>query len=342
MHKKIKKRLIPVVVLLFLAGIIVAMTGGTMIFSKNTQNGPKTLIISQDADFELLLDSLRHHKLLINENSFVKVAQWMKFKKPKSGKYKIESGLSNRQLVRLLRGGQHVPVKFTFHNVRTIDLFVERVGDKFLFEPEELASLLNNEFYFSKFGFNRQTLPAMFIPNTYEFYYDISADDFLKKMYQFYKKFWNEERKNLATKTGFTPVEIATIASIVEEESSLQEEYPIIAGLYINRLKRGILLQADPTVKYAHGNFGLKRILYEHLTIDSPYNTYKYAGLPPGPIRITSPAAIDAVLNYQKHNYLYMCAKEDFSGRHNFATTHAEHERNAAKYHKALNKRNIR
>jgi UPF0755 protein len=341
MYKKIKKVLIPVTLLLLVL-LVTALIGGTLFFGKNTQNGPTKLMIPQGADFEQMMDSLRHHKLLINENSFMKVAQWMKFKTPKPGKYTIDSGLNNMQLVRLLRTGYHIPVKFTFHNIRTMDIFVEKVGNKFLFEPEELTCLLNNELYLSKFGFNRHTLPAMFIPNTYEFYYDISADDFLKKMYHFYKEFWNEHRRLLAEKDGFTPVEIAIIASIVEEESSLQEEYPVIAGLYINRLKSGMLLQADPTVKYAHGDFTLKRILNEHLTIDSPYNTYKYAGLPPGPIRIASTVAIDAVLNYQKHNYLYMCAKEDFSGRHNFAVTHAEHERNAIKYHKALNKRGIR
>ena len=341
MHKKIKKGLIPIALLL-LAFMVAALIGGALFFSKNTQNGPQKIVIPQGADFEQMLDSLRCRNLLINENSFVKVAQWMKFKNPKPGKYTIDSGLNNMKLVRLLRAGHHVPVKFTFHNVRTIPIFVEKVGNKFLFEPEELTCLLNSELYISKFGFNGYTLPAMFIPNTYEFYYDISADDFLKKMYRFYKDFWNENRRLLAEKIGFTPVQIATIASIVEEESSLREEYPVIAGLYINRLKAGMLLQADPTVKYAIGDFSLKRILYEHLEYDSPYNTYKYTGLPPGPIRIASPAAIDAVLNYQKHNYLYMCAKEDFSGRHNFATTLAEHERNAAKYHKALNKRGIK
>ena len=341
MHKKIKKTLLPLL-LLFLASIVIILIGSTILFSKNTQNGPKNLIIPQGANFEQMLDSLRHHQLLINENSFVKVAHRMKFKKPKPGKYKIDSKLNNMELVRLLRAGCRVPVRFTFHNVRTIDIFVEKIGDKFLFDPKELASLLNNELYLSKFGFNKQTILTMLIPNTYELYYDISADDFMKKMHHFYKNFWNEKRRALATKNGFTPVEIATIASIVEEESNLKEEHPIIAGLYINRLRLGMRLQADPTVKYALGDFTLKRILYKHLDFDSPYNTYKYAGLPPGPIRIASPAAIDAVLNYQKHNYLYMCAKEDFSGRHNFAVTHAEHERNAAKYHKALNQKGIR
>ena len=341
MHKKVKKRLIPAILLLLVSAIIV-LVSSMLFFGKNTQNGPKTLIIPQGADFEQVMDSLRHHQLLINENSFVTAMQWMKFKKPKSGKYVIDSGLNNVVLIRLLRAGCHVPVKFTFNNVRTIDLFVEKVGDKFLFEPEELSCLLHNELYFSKFGFTKQTLPSMFIPNTYEFYYDISADDFLKKMYHFYKDFWNEERRLLAAEIGFSPVEIATIASIVEEESNLKEEHPVIAGLYINRLKIGMRLQADPTVKYAHGDFTLKRILFKHTEIDSPYNTYQNAGLPPGPIRIVSPTTIDAVLHYQKHNYLYMCAKEDFSGRHNFAASHAEHERNAAKYHRALNQRGVR
>ncbi len=343
MRKKISKKItLSFAVLFLLIGAVTALIGSALLFTPNTKNGTKTLIIPQDADLQQIIDSLNHHQLLINEKSFVKTAQLMKFKRPKPGKYKIASDLNNRALIRLLRAGQHIPVKFTFNNTRTIEKFVEKVDNQFFFEPNELACLLLDDRYLEKFGFNRQTLPAMFIPNTYELYYDISADDFLKKMFHFYQEFWNDERTLLAAKIGFTPLEIAIIASIVEEESSVKEEYSIIAGLYINRLKRGMLLQADPTVKFAVGDFTLKRILYQHLEIDSPYNTYKYSGLPPGPIRIASPTVIDAVLHYKDHNYLYMCAKEDFSGRHNFAVTHAEHERNAAKYHKALNQRGIK
>jgi UPF0755 protein len=182
----------------------------------------------------------------------------------------------------------------------------------------------------------------MFIPDTYEFYWTTTAEEFANRMKLEYDKFWNTERRKKAEEIKLSPAEVTTLASIVQAETAKNEEQKRIAGLYMNRLKRGQLLQADPTVKYAVGDFSLKRILNAHLEIDSPYNTYKYAGLPPGPINFPETTAIDAVLNYEKHNYLYMCAKEDFSGYHNFAVTFDEHSRNAAKYRAALDRNNIK
>lgn len=182
----------------------------------------------------------------------------------------------------------------------------------------------------------------MFIPNTYEVYWNTSAKNFMNRMKKEYDRFWNDSRKAKAKEIGMSPVEVAILASIVEEETAAYDEYPVVAGLYINRLKRNIPLQADPTVKFAWGDFTLQRILFSHLEIDSPYNTYKHTGLPPGPLRIPSIKGLDAVLNYQKHSYLYMCAKEDLSGRHNFAKTLAEHSRNAKKYQAELNRRKIK
>ena len=181
----------------------------------------------------------------------------------------------------------------------------------------------------------------MLLPDTYDVYWNISAESLLDRMEREYNRYWNDERLEKAHKAGLSPIEVATLASIVEEETNIADEMPIIAGLYINRLRKRIPLQADPTIKFAIGDFGVKRILKKHLRIDSPYNTYKHYGLPPGPIRIASKQAIDAVLNYRKSNYIYMCAKDDLSGRHNFAATLAEHNRNARKYHKALNKLRI-
>ena len=181
----------------------------------------------------------------------------------------------------------------------------------------------------------------MFIPNTYEVYWDTNIDSFLKRMQKEYKAFWNEDRKAKAQKIGLSPTEVSTLASIVEEEATYSDEYPIVAGLYLNRLKKGMRLEADPTVKFAVGDFGLRRILFKHLETESPYNTYKNTGLPPGPIRVPSIKAIDGTLSPAQHNYLFMCAKEDLSGRHNFSTTLAEHSRNATKYQRALNERGI-
>ena len=206
----------------------------------------------------------------------------------------------------------------------------------------EIANILNDTAYISKLGFTPETLPALFIPNTYEVYWNMSAEDFMQRMLKEHKAFWNEKRLKQAEAIGLTPIEVATLASIVEEETANQAEKPMVAGLYINRLKKGMLLQADPTVKFSLQEFGLKRILFKHLEVDSPYNTYKYAGLPPGPIRVPSYQGLESVLNYTKHNYIYMCAKEDFSGTHNFAVTSAQHAANARKYQQALNRRGIR
>ena len=178
----------------------------------------------------------------------------------------------------------------------------------------------------------------MFIPNTYEIFYDITAEEFFEKMMSMYRNFWQGKRSEEAESIGLTEIEVSILASIVEEENHRNAEKAIIAGLYMNRLHKGINLCADPTVKFAVGDFTLKRVLNSHLETDSPYNTYKYAGLPPGPIRIPEISSIDSVLHYTHHNYLYMCAKEDFSGYHNFAVTAAQHSANAAKYHNALNR----
>ena len=207
---------------------------------------------------------------------------------------------------------------------------------------QEMNDLLNDPAYCSAFGFAPATIKAMFIPNTYEVYWNISAEKLIERMKREYDNFWTEDRRNKAQNIRLTPLEVSILASIIEEESAVTDEYSTIAGLYINRLYRGIPLQADPSLKYAIGDFTIQRVLNEHKLIDSPYNTYLYSGLPPGPLRIPSLKGLESVLNYQKHNYLYMCAKEDFSGRHNFAVTLAEHNRNAERYHAELNRRGIR
>jgi UPF0755 protein len=216
------------------------------------------------------------------------------------------------------------------------------VSRQLMIDSTEVAKLINDTAYIQKMGYTKETLPALFIPNTYEVYWDMSAEDFMARMQKEHKAYWNEKRMKQAEAIGLTPVEVATLASIVEEETANQAEKPMVAGLYINRLKKGMLLQADPTVKFSLQEFGLKRILFKHLEVDSPYNTYKYAGLPPGPIRVPSYQGLESVLNYTKHNYIYMCAKEDFSGTHNFAVTSAQHAANARKYQQALNRRGIR
>lgn len=259
-----------------------------------------------------------------------------------TGRYAVEPGMNNLTLLTNLRRGQQAATRITFNNVRLKKDLTQRLANQLMMEEEELARLLNDSAYCDSLGFTTETIQTMFIPNTYEVYWNISVGRLMQRMQREYKHFWNDARLTKAKTIGLTPVEVSILASIVEEETAIVDEFPIVAGLYINRLKRGIPLQADPTVKFAVGDFTLKRILFEHLKIDSPYNTYKYVGLPPGPLRIPTIKGLDAVLNYKKHKYLYMCAKEDFSGRHNFAVTLGEHSRNANRYRAELNRRRIR
>ncbi len=258
------------------------------------------------------------------------------------GYYELSPQLSIYKAARKLTAGSETPIRFTFNNLRTKEQLIERIGDVFYMDTDTISALLSNPSVCASYGFDTTTIVALFIPDTYEFYWTVSPRRFLDRMHYYYKLYWNDDRKRLANEACLSPLEVSILASIVEEETAKVDEMPIVAGLYINRLRRGMLLQADPTVKYAVGDFSLRRILNKHLATDSPYNTYLYAGLPPSPIRIPSKTALEAVLHYTHHNYLYMCAKDDLSGYHAFAGTLSEHNRNAAKYHAALNKRNIK
>jgi len=338
-----KKKIISIVLLCVCA---LACVAGVLFYktfmAENVRNREVTVVVPPAATFEQVMDTLRKYEVLESEKTFRRTADVLKYKTMRVGKYDISDCRSNLDLVRLLRRGQHYPVKFTFNNVRTADQFVERVGNTFFFEPEELSALLHDRNAMQTYGLTDTTAVCLFIPNTYEIYYDITASEFLDRMYADYQKFWNDTRRATADEIGLTPVQVATLASIVEEENMRPSEKAIIAGLYINRLNKGMLLQSDPTVKFALGDFARKRILNADLQVESPYNTYKYAGLPPGPIRIPEASTMDSVLHYRHHNYLYMCAKEDFSGYHNFTESAAVHAQNAARYRAALNARNIK
>ncbi len=262
--------------------------------------------------------------------------------KMKAGRYIVRKGMGNLTLLRNLRNGNQEPVHLTFNNIRFKTDLAERLSQQLMCSKDEILKRLNDTLYCDSLGFKPETVIAMFIPNTYDIYWNISPDKLMKRMKHEYDNFWNDKRKAQAQQIGLSPVEVATLASIVEEETASKDEYPLVAGVYINRLHIGMPLQSDPTVKFAVGDFSLHRILFEHLSVDSPYNTYKYVGLPPGPLRVPSIQGMEAVLNYTHHNYIYMCAKEDFSGRHNYAATLNEHVRNANRYRAALDARNIR
>lgn len=327
------KKFILSLIILFLVVIIL---GITFLYIPNTQ---KTAIlhIPKNASFQQVTDSLLKHRILKNNLSFKLVAHAIKYPHYISrGKYNIDKGENNLNLIKKLYRGQHYPVKFTFNNIRTKEQFVQKTEEKFLFSHKELLQLVNDSTFLKQYGFTPQTVISIFIPNTYEFYYDIDATDFFEKMYGYYNSFWNEKRVKSAEEIGLTPVEVITLASIVEEENFREAEKAIIAGVYINRLRKGMKLQADPTVKFAVGDFTLKRILSKHLEVDSPYNTYINEGLPPGPIRIPESSTIDSVLHYRRHSYIFMCAKPDLSGYHNFTSSAIEHLRNAAQYQRAI------
>lgn len=257
------------------------------------------------------------------------------------GRYEVENGMKVGRLVRKLSRGRQTPLKLVIGKSRTKEEFVEKISKELAFSNQELYYIMNNNKFLSDFGVDSITALSLIIPNTYEVYWNIAVEEFIIKMYREGERFW-EKRLEKIEEIGFTKLEIMTIASIVEEETNKNDEKPLVAGVYINRLKRGMPLQADPTVKYAIGDFSIKRILLNMLKVDSPYNTYKYAGLPPSPICMPSISSIDAVLNYARNDYIYFCAREDFSGYHNFATNFSDHNVNARKYHKALNKLKIK
>lgn len=303
---------------------------------------PVYIYIDERKDWNELCKNLEDSAACLHINSFKLLAGWMNYREHlRTGRYCVRPEMSNLELIRELRNGQQTAVRFTFNSIRTKEDLVERADKQLMLDGCELMDYLNDAHWCDSLGFNLETISVMFIPNTYEIYWNISPKRFLQRMKKEYDVFWNEQRWAKAQEIGLTQVEVAILASIVEEESAVSDEYPTIAGLYINRLKRGMPLQADPTVKFAVGDISLQRILNTHLEVESPYNTYKHIGLPPGPIRLPSIKGLDAVLNYRQHNYLYMCAKEDFSGRHNFAVTLGEHNRNADRYRSQLNKRKI-
>lgn len=306
-------------------------------------NEPAFLYIDDRKDFNQLCEQLTAIASEKEVRHFKTVAQYLDYPQNMlTGKYSVTNGMSQMQLINKLRSGQQTAVRLTFNNIRLKPDLAKRLSEQLMIDEQEVLALLNDSAYCDSLGFTTETIMAMFIPNTYEVYWNTTADRLFQRMKKEYDAFWTASRRDKAQAAGLSPLEVSILASIVEEETAAPDEYPIVAGLYINRLKRGMPLQADPTVKYAIGDFSLQRILYKHLEVDSPYNTYKYAGLPPGPLRTPSIRSVDAVLNHTQHRYLYMCAKEDLSGRHNFAITLAEHNRNAQRYQAELNRRKIR
>ena len=261
---------------------------------------------------------------------------------PRTGRYAVKPDESVLTVIRKMKNGQQEALKLTIPESRTMRKLAGVLGQKLMLDSAQIAAALIDNPYCQRWGYDTATIAALFVPNTYEVYWNTTLDHLMERMVKEHDAFWNEERRQKAEAAGLTPNEVATLASIIDEETANNAEKPMIAGMYLNRLHQNMPLQADPTVKFALQKFELRRIYHDMLFIDSPYNTYRNIGLPPGPIKVASIKGMEAVLNYVKHDFLYMCAKEDFSGTHNFAVTYSEHLRNAARYAKALNERGVK
>lgn len=301
------------------------------------------ILIREGDSFETVMQLLSSRGYVRNEYTFRKVAELKRYPQAvKTGRFRLEEGMNNEKAVNMLRSGKQEPIRFTFNNVRTIENFAGILSRHLPLDSADFLALARNPEYVGKWGFTPENFAGMFIPNTYQIYWNISMENFIARMNMEYRKFWNGKRLQQAENLGLSPMDISILASIVEEETNLPDEYAMIAGVYINRLKKDWKLEACPTLKFAWRDFSLKRILEKHKGIASPYNTYKYAGLPPGPVRMPSVRVIDSVLNCRHHSYLFFCAKSDFSGSHHFSRTLREHNRHASEYHRTLDKLKIR
>ena len=260
----------------------------------------------------------------------------------REGAFRITKGMSPFTAARYIKNGAQSGVRFTFNNVRTLEEWTQRWGEMFMEGPDSMRKALKDSAVCAKYGKTPQTIACLLMPDTYEFYWDITPEKMLDRMNGYYNDFWTAERKAKAEKLGLTPDEVATIASIVEEETVKADELGKVARLYLNRYQQGMRLQADPTVKFALNDFSIKRITVPMTQVSSPYNTYRVNGLPPGPIRLPEKSTLDAVLDAPQHDFLYMCARADFSGYHDFTRDYAAHLENAHRYQAALNSRGIK
>jgi len=330
---------------LFMVAIIIAIIlFYRIIFGLNLKTGGEkiTLYIPEGSTYTQAVDTIRAHFHIRDPKAFSWIAEKKKYPSlVKPGRYIIDSDISYSGLINLLRSGRQAPVNVTFNNIRTLNELAGKVGKQIDADSVHLINFLTDPDNYSKDGFTRETVISVFIPNTYQLFWNTGPEGFYMRMLREYNKFWNEERQAKAVSNNLSRIEVSVLASIVDEEAAKTDEKPRIAGVYLNRLRRGIPLQADPTIKFALNDFSISRVLKKHLDVNSPYNTYIHRGLPPGPIGCPSVSGLDAVLNAEKHDYLYFAAKADFSGYHNFSRTLSEHNRYAAEYQRELNKRRI-
>lgn len=343
--KTITKILLTAAAVLIVAGCILGYYAYNMVYAPNiTTHDAQYLYIRNGADFEQVKKDLYANFYVDDKAAFERVAELKHYADNiKPGRYRIKKSMSNNELINMLRSGAQEPVQLRINNIRTIPQLCGKVAVQIDVDSAALCTLLTDGEILAKYGFDSRTCVAMFIPDTYEMYWNTSERGFIDKMYVNYKNFWNEARQKKAKAMNLTQIQVSTLASIVQCEQSVhREEQPTIAGLYLNRLRTGMALQSDPTVVFAIGDFSIRRVTGAMLEVDSPYNTYKNVGLPPSPITFAEKTALDAVLDYDHNDYIYMCAKADFSGKHSFAKTYSQHLQNAKEYRKALDKRGIK
>ena len=329
--------------------IVVVALGGTLLFYYLKYFGPSVtdneeyLYIHTGEDFNSVYKTIRDKEIVKDSTNFLWAAQNMKYPgRVKPGRYRLKAGMSNRALINMLAAGNQEPVDFSFHNIRLKEQFAAFVANKLEPDSTSIIRLLDSADFVRQYGFTTDDVYVAFMPDSYQIYWNTTPEKLFKKMYTHYENFWTKERKDKAAKLNLTPAQVSILASIVDAEALKDDEMPTIAGLYLNRLKKGMKLESDPTVIFALKDFTIQRVLNRYLSVPSPYNTYANKGLPPGPIMMPSVNAVNAVLDYKPSNYIYMCAKEDFSGYHNFADNVADHNKNAAKFRKALDERYIK
>ncbi len=343
MKKKTRNTLLALAAAVVLIALAGAGTGYYLLLAPQFHpQKTQYVYIDRDDNLDSIYNKVRQTGQAGNLTGFRWMARYRDYARCiHTGRYAIHPGENVYHVFSRLYRGYQEPMNLTIGSVRTLDRLARNVGEQLMIDSAEIATPLSDSAFIHRLGYTPETLPALFIPNTYQVYWNMSVEEFFQRMQKEHAAFWNEKRRAQAQAMHMTPEEVATLASIVEEETNNNAEKPTVAGLYINRLHANMPLQADPTIKFALQNAGIRRITNADLNIDSPYNTYLHTGLPPGPIRIPSIVGLDAVLNYTRHNYLYMCAKEDFSGTHNFASNYRDHLRNARKYWNALNRRKI-
>lgn len=303
------------------------------------------VLIPTGSNLDSVMNIMERSGVIVDMKSLRKAAIQRNYgSKIKPGRYRITDKMTNFDLVNLLASGKQVPVRITFNNIRNKQQLAGKIGNKIEADSAALMAFFNDHTLLRKrYNMDTNNIICMFLPDTYELYWNTSAEELADKMRKEYDKFWNPDRIKKANTLGLTSIQVSILASIVQaEQTKYKEEWPVIAGVYLNRLKKGMKLEADPTVIFARGDFTIKRVYFSMLTYDSPYNTYMYPGLPPGPIYLPEKGVIDAVLDPAEHNYIFMCAKDDLSGKHSFAVTGAEHEANSARYRRALDKAGIR